>query len=584
MNQYGMIFWTLLSIYLLIRALQAATFLPTVIFTLGSMWAVRMALWSYESALFIIFLVPLMLLAFRFRFRLRPVLIACAYYVSPVSYAWDSYQRYSHGSSTYQQSVLRSNMSPGPILSDWWFNITNSLEFWNWSWAMPAVTAHVERHVLGLTGAALAAVVVAGAALTAKRRGATLPDRRSLVYLLACGVVILVASFPAYVILSSARQLWRTQFLSSIGAGLVLGSIIALAATIVGRSWAVAAIAAIGAGAIAYFGVLASFTDASFEYSTWTKEKHTVEEVVSLAPRLERGTVVVLVDVPQADDSFGNNMWFDFGVRLAYPRELVSGIYFYPGGTPSPGENLALHNGFWEYTNTGYATLVRRAPVRNSVIIRYSPTGAPRLLQRLPAFLHATPAVESAYDPGSPNRIGAPVPLRDPAVRADRKRAALDERRTAFPQRRSRPTGARKRLLIFVVAYNAERTIESVLARIPESLTDQCDVEILVIDDASADRTFERGERVRRDDRLAFPLHVLFNPVNQGYGGNQKIGFHFALNENFDFVALLHGDGQYAPESLPNLARPLALGRRRRRFWISHVEPRRCSRRRDASL
>ena len=115
MNQYGMIFWTLLSIYLLICALKAATFLPTVIFTVGSMWAVRMALWSYESALFIIFLVPLMLLVFRFRFRFRPALIACAYYISPVSYAWDNYQRYSaNGSSTYQQSVLRSNMSPGP--------------------------------------------------------------------------------------------------------------------------------------------------------------------------------------------------------------------------------------------------------------------------------------------------------------------------------------------------------------------------------------------------------------------------------------------------------------------------------------
>ena len=59
-------------------------------------------------------------------------------------------------------------MSPGPILSDWWFNITNSLEFWNWSRGMPAVTAPTERHVLGLAGAALAAVVVAGAALTAK--------------------------------------------------------------------------------------------------------------------------------------------------------------------------------------------------------------------------------------------------------------------------------------------------------------------------------------------------------------------------------------------------------------------------------
>ena len=53
----------------------------------------------------------------------------------------------------------------------------------------------------------------------------------------------------------------------------------------------------------------------------------------------------------------------------------------------------------------------------------------------------------------------------------------------------------------------------------------------------------------------------LFNPLNQGYGGNQKIGYHYAISRNFDFVALLHGDGQYAPEVLPDLVRPLKEGR-----------------------
>ena len=56
-------------------------------------------------------------------------------------------------------------------------------------------------------------------------------------------------------------------------------------------------------------------------------------------------------------------------------------------------------------------------------------------------------------------------------------------------------------------------------------------------------------------------MHVLFNPVNQGYGGNQKIGYHFAIEQGFDFVALVHGDGQYAPECLPDLVRPLREGR-----------------------
>jgi glycosyltransferase involved in cell wall biosynthesis len=118
----------------------------------------------------------------------------------------------------------------------------------------------------------------------------------------------------------------------------------------------------------------------------------------------------------------------------------------------------------------------------------------------------------------------------------------------------------RPRLLIFIVAYNAERTIESVLARIPASLSEQCEVEVLVIDDSSQDRTFERGRRVSESETFPFPLHVLYNPVNQGYGGNQKLGFRFAIRQGFDFVALLHGDGQYAPERLPDLVRPLADG------------------------
>jgi 2-polyprenyl-3-methyl-5-hydroxy-6-metoxy-1,4-benzoquinol methylase len=110
------------------------------------------------------------------------------------------------------------------------------------------------------------------------------------------------------------------------------------------------------------------------------------------------------------------------------------------------------------------------------------------------------------------------------------------------------------------VAYNAERTIEDVLQRIPDRLAEASDVEILVIDDSSRDRTFERGEDVRRAQRLPFELHVLYNPINQGYGGNQKIGFQFAIERDFDFVALLHGDGQYAPECLPDLVRPIAEG------------------------
>jgi glycosyltransferase involved in cell wall biosynthesis len=122
-------------------------------------------------------------------------------------------------------------------------------------------------------------------------------------------------------------------------------------------------------------------------------------------------------------------------------------------------------------------------------------------------------------------------------------------------------TKAKKdRLLVFVVAYNAERTIESVLSRIPAGLSEDYDVEILAIDDASADRTFEIGQTVKLAGSLSLRLRVLFNPINQGYGGNQKIGYHYAIKNGFDFVALVHGDGQYAPEALPELLKPLSQG------------------------
>ena len=119
-------------------------------------------------------------------------------------------------------------------------------------------------------------------------------------------------------------------------------------------------------------------------------------------------------------------------------------------------------------------------------------------------------------------------------------------------ERRRRP-----RLLVFVVAYEAEATIEAVLRRIPAALAAMAEVEILAIDDASTDRTFALADAMKRAGELPFPLHVRANPLNRGYGGNQKGGFRFAIDGGFDVVALIHGDGQYAPEMLPTLVRPL---------------------------
>src|SRR6185503_11044158 len=116
---------------------------------------------------------------------------------------------------------------------------------------------------------------------------------------------------------------------------------------------------------------------------------------------------------------------------------------------------------------------------------------------------------------------------------------------------------SRQRLLIFVIAYYADSTLRWVLERIPRAIFDDFDCEVLVVDDASEDRTFEIGHEYQKS-HPEIRMTVLRNEYNQGYGGNQKIGYAYAISERFDFVAMVHGDGQYAPEELPRLLKPLA--------------------------
>jgi glycosyltransferase involved in cell wall biosynthesis len=122
----------------------------------------------------------------------------------------------------------------------------------------------------------------------------------------------------------------------------------------------------------------------------------------------------------------------------------------------------------------------------------------------------------------------------------------------------SAPT-LKPKLLVFVIAYHAESTLKAVLERIPRAVFDDYRCEVLVVDDASEDRTFAIG-REYQHLHPEIPMTVLRNEYNQGYGGNQKVGYGYAAARQFDFVAMVHGDGQYAPEELPRLLEPLRRG------------------------
>ena len=79
--------------------------------------------------------------------------------------------------------------------------------------------------------------------------------------------------------------------------------------------------------------------------------------------------------------------------------------------------------------------------------------------------------------------------------------------------------------------------------------------EVIVSDDHSQDSTYLVGLGYQQQSDL--PITLIRQSTNLGYGGNQKAGYNLAIEHGLDIVVMLHGDGQYAPESLPEILAPL---------------------------
>ena len=109
---------------------------------------------------------------------------------------------------------------------------------------------------------------------------------------------------------------------------------------------------------------------------------------------------------------------------------------------------------------------------------------------------------------------------------------------------------------IVIPSYRAEKTLPSVLARIPKTFWD--DGVAIIVNDRSPDRTGEVAEALKPD----WPgLVVVHHDVNLGYGGAQKTGLKRGLELGAAVFAIVHADGQYAPEVVLDLMKPLLEGR-----------------------
>jgi glycosyltransferase involved in cell wall biosynthesis len=109
-----------------------------------------------------------------------------------------------------------------------------------------------------------------------------------------------------------------------------------------------------------------------------------------------------------------------------------------------------------------------------------------------------------------------------------------------------------KDVFILMPAYNAAATIETVFDRIPAAAKDRIR-RYVVVNDGSTDGTEAALARLR----TRFPgLVTLAHAVNQGYGAAEKTLLTYAVEHQADVGIVLHSDGQYSPESIPELLRP----------------------------
>ncbi|MBN1373632.1 MAG: glycosyltransferase family 2 protein [Anaerolineaceae bacterium] len=107
-------------------------------------------------------------------------------------------------------------------------------------------------------------------------------------------------------------------------------------------------------------------------------------------------------------------------------------------------------------------------------------------------------------------------------------------------------------LSIVIPAYNEENGIEEIMRRVLAvrpalAQVGVNEMELLVVNDGSRDRTAEVAQQVAGDDS---GVRIISHPKNRGYGAALKTGFAQAKGE---LVGFLDADGTYPPEHFPQL-------------------------------
>jgi Glycosyl transferase family 2 len=109
------------------------------------------------------------------------------------------------------------------------------------------------------------------------------------------------------------------------------------------------------------------------------------------------------------------------------------------------------------------------------------------------------------------------------------------------------------RLVVVMPALDEEATVGAVVAAVPREFPGVADVQVVVVDDGSTDRTRVVALAAGADT-------VLSHPRRRGLVASFNDGIREALGRGADVVVHLDSDGQHDPGQIPEMIRPLLHG------------------------
>ena len=109
-------------------------------------------------------------------------------------------------------------------------------------------------------------------------------------------------------------------------------------------------------------------------------------------------------------------------------------------------------------------------------------------------------------------------------------------------------------LIVLIPALNEEKTIAAVIKAVPRNMPGIEKTLVLVVDDGSTDKTVQKAKMAGAD-------RIVSHKGNKGLGVAFQTGLDTALKMGAGIIVNIDADGQFNPEDIPKLVKPILQGK-----------------------